>query len=183
MYGTAQFGGLPIDADRAGVIFRMDRAGKKMAVVRTFSHEADGVGGIQPHSALLAASDGKLYGTTIGGPHGLGTIFRFAPKAKAKLGSLSVYPGEVWSGDPYSDATTGRVILDGLAPAGGAVVTLWTDRPDVIALPSSVKVGAGWAIKPFTVTARSQSEAVTVTIRATYAGPARETTLKVYAAY
>lgn len=102
LYGTAQFGGLPIDADRAGVIFRMDRAGKKMA---------------------------------------------------------------------------------GLAPAGGAVVTLWTDRPDVIALPSSVKVGAGWAIKPFTVTARSQSEAVTVTMRATYAGLTRETTLEVYAAY
>lgn len=89
----------------------------------------------------------------------------------------------MWSGEPGFDQTTGRVILDGLAPAGGAVVTLSTDRPDVITLPSSVKVGAGWAVKPFTITVRSQSEGSTVTIRAAYGGVTRSTTLQVYAAY
>jgi hypothetical protein len=38
---------------------------------------------------------------------------------------------------------TGHVVLDGLAPSGGAVVALRTDRPDVITIPSSVKVGKG----------------------------------------
>lgn len=83
-YGTAQLGGLPIeDPDRSGVIFRMDGAGKKMAVVKTFSAASNGLGGIQPRSALLKASDGKLYGTTIGGANRLGTIFRFAPKGES----------------------------------------------------------------------------------------------------
>ncbi len=81
------------------------------------------MGGIQPRSALLAASDGKLYGTTIGGPNGLGTIFRFAPKAKVTLASLGVYPGGVWSGDTYANVTAGHVILDGLAPPPYAGVT------------------------------------------------------------
>ncbi len=146
-------------------------AGKKMAAVKTFRDTSDGTGAIQPRSALLAASDGRLYGTTIGGANRLGTIFRFAPKAKAALESLSVYPGEVWSGDQYANMTTGRVILDGLAPAGGAVVTLRTDRPDVISIPSSVKV-----------IARPQAEGVMVTVSATYGGVTRETTLEVYAA-
>ncbi len=78
---------------------------------------------------------------------------------------------------------TDHVVLDGLAPSGRAVVALRTDRPDVITIPSSVKVGKGWAVKAFTVPARSQSEEVTVTIRANYAGVTRETTLQVYAAY
>jgi uncharacterized repeat protein (TIGR03803 family) len=179
-YGTAQFGGLPIeDPDRSGVIFRMNRGGTKLDVVHTF---LDGTpDGIQPLSGLALARNGRLYGTTIGGPSRLGTIFRFAPMATATLDAVSVYPGELWSGEPGFDSTTGRVILDGLAPAGGATVTLSTDRPDVIDLPASVKVAAGWAVRAFEVTASPTSEDTLVTVRATYGGVTRRTTLWVYA--
>jgi uncharacterized repeat protein (TIGR03803 family) len=70
-YGVTSSGG-PFDG---GTIFRMTPAGG-VAVVHAFGAPGDGY---SPHAALVQASDGTLYGTTLeGGAFGFGTVFRVA---------------------------------------------------------------------------------------------------------
>lgn len=63
-YGTTRGGG----PDGLGVIYKIT-AGGTFTVIHEF-HETDGFG-YSPFSGLVQATDGKLYGTTIGPAHGL----------------------------------------------------------------------------------------------------------------
>jgi uncharacterized repeat protein (TIGR03803 family) len=68
-YGTALDGG----EHNFGVVFRMDAASGEVTTIHSFDNDPDGY---QPQSALIQATDGYLYGTTAGGPDGMGTLFR-----------------------------------------------------------------------------------------------------------
>jgi len=71
-YGTTQGGG----SHFYGTVFRMTPSGV-LTTLYNFCSLANCVDGSQPEAALIQASDGNLYGTTIeGGTWGGGTIFR-----------------------------------------------------------------------------------------------------------
>src|SRR5688572_11040252 len=56
----------------------LDGYAAEITVQHRFSRE--GPGGFEPQAALLLATDGTFYGTTLrGGAHGQGVIFKFSP--------------------------------------------------------------------------------------------------------
>src|SRR5205807_1967504 len=75
LYGTARFGG----ANGTGTIFKITPAGA-FTLLHSFSAATStntNADGAYPWAALIQASDGNFYGTTLlGGANGNGTIFR-----------------------------------------------------------------------------------------------------------
>jgi uncharacterized repeat protein (TIGR03803 family) len=72
LYGTTSAG----TAAEAGVVFKVATSGHGFSVIHAFS----GPDGLVPYAALLSASDGLLYGTTLlGGSVGSGTVFHLKP--------------------------------------------------------------------------------------------------------
>lgn len=81
LYGTARAGGLNGGPESGGdgTVFRITPAGALTTLYR-FCSQANCVDGSAPETALIEASDGNFYGTTIqGGAYGRGTIFRITP--------------------------------------------------------------------------------------------------------
>lgn len=79
------------------------------------------------------------------------------------LSSLSVAPGSVAGG---ANATA-TVTLNGVAPAGGALVALTSDSPAAV-VPSSVLVAAGQTKATFSVKTNVVTTSTTATLAATY---------------
>jgi len=80
-YGTTEYGGgstiLP-----EGVAFKVTPAGK-LTVLNSFCTLASCKDGSSPFGGLVQATDGNLYGTTLGGgAHNQGIIFQVTPKGK-----------------------------------------------------------------------------------------------------
>lgn len=65
-------------------------------------------------------------------------------------------------------STTGHVFLSSKAPSGGAVVSLSTDTPSLVSIPSSVTVPAGATSADFPVSVGAIWDPLTVSIIATY---------------
>ena len=170
-YGTTPRGGT--SSGSYGVVYRMSRGGS-LSVLHSFS----GPDGISPSAALVQASDGLLYGSTIvGGANGLGTLFKLDPGQPALLPtlvSLYVDPPGVVGGSP----TKGTLTLSWAAPPGGAVVSLSSDSP-LASVPASVTVPAGAKTVSFAVTTRSTKKMRVATITATYNGSQTSGTLAV----
>ena len=73
LYGMAQSGGI----SNAGTIYRLNLDGSNRQVMHQF---ADRPGdGARPLAGLMRAQDGQLYGTTISGGVGFGTLFALNP--------------------------------------------------------------------------------------------------------
>jgi hypothetical protein len=90
---------------------------------------------------------------------------------KATPGATSVTsffldPFEVTGGNP----SIGTVVLNGMAPSGGAVVTLVSSNSAVASMPDSVTVPAGSDRVSFSVTTSPVSESTTVTLNANFGG-------------
>ena len=124
-YGTTTAGG----AYGAGTVFKLAADGT-FASLYSFTGGNDGsncAGG------LLLASDGNLYGTTMGGgAYGLGTVFRISPEGTlATLVSFDGYQGA----NPYCtliQGTDGRLYgttQNGGANGWGAIFRLSLDSP------------------------------------------------------
>ncbi len=80
-YGTTVRGG----SDNNGLVFKITPSGH-FTILHIFCSEAACSDGQSPYAALIQATDGNLYGTTLGGgTKGHGTVFRIA-----KNGALSV---------------------------------------------------------------------------------------------
>ena len=94
------------------------------------------------------------------------TIQPLTPTATATLSSLSVFPTCV----PGGTAATGTVRLSGPAPAGGAVVTLMSNKTAVATVPSSVSVAAGAMSASFTVSTQPVASYTLVDLSASYGG-------------
>lgn len=93
----------------------------------------------------------------------------------ASLSTLSVSPTSVVGGN----AVQGTITLTSGAPSGGAVVTLSSANPSVVAVPASVTVPAGASTATFAVTTSSVTANTSVVITASYGGTSRTTTLTV----
>jgi uncharacterized repeat protein (TIGR03803 family) len=92
LYGTTLRGG----ATGNGTVFKV-AGGGAISVVHSFT---GGTGGAFPGGALIQATDGYLYGTTIsGGASGQGTVFKFS--TSGVLLTLQSFTGE-FTGRPFA---------------------------------------------------------------------------------
>jgi uncharacterized repeat protein (TIGR03803 family) len=74
-YGTTAFGGEPGN----GTSFKLSSTGV-LTTLYTFCSKSDCADGAEPLGALVEATDGNFYGTTVGGGEaGQGTVFRLTP--------------------------------------------------------------------------------------------------------
>ncbi len=99
-----------------------------------------------------------------------------APAAQVLLSSVSVNPTSVMSGTSAS----GTVTLSAAAPAGGTVVSLWTNGSPAF-VPESITIPAGSTIGSFPVTTIYTSSDSQSTITAFYNGLTKTATLTVTA--
>ncbi len=95
----------------------------------------------------------------------------------ASLMSLTVSPSSVRGGG--SDSVTGTVLLDGPAPARGAVVTLTSSNPSVVTVPATVTVAGGALFVKFPVTTSAVASSTDVTITASYSHSSKQAVLTV----
>jgi trimeric autotransporter adhesin len=96
------------------------------------------------------------------------------PSSGAKLSAVSLNPASVGGGNP----STGTVTLTAPAPAGGAAVTLASNKA-AATVPTSVTVAAGTTAASFSVATASVTAATTATISATYGGVLGTATLTI----
>jgi hypothetical protein len=93
----------------------------------------------------------------------------------AALASIGLNPTSVTGGV----GSTGTVTLTGLAPPGGAVVTLASGNTAAATVPASVTIGGGATTKTFTVPTSPVATTQSVTLTASYAGVNQQATLTV----
>lgn len=91
------------------------------------------------------------------------------------LAGIAVNPSAVRGGR----TATGSVSLNGTAPAGGAVVSLSSANPAVVAVPASVTVPAGASSATFTATTSPVGADTSVDIAASYGGGTQSAPLTV----
>jgi hypothetical protein len=96
------------------------------------------------------------------------------PPGPLAVFSVDTTPMAVVQGLP----SIGVVILNGVAPSGGAVVTLSTNSA-AASVPSTVTVPAGQTATSFGVTTFQVASSTVVTITATFGGVSRSTTMTV----
>src|SRR5438105_2208173 len=88
------------------------------------------------------------------------------PPSGPSLTSLTLNPASV----PGGTSSIGTVALNGLAPAGGIVISLSSSNAAVAVVPSSVTIAAGATNATFTVSTMTVTSATTSTISASYNG-------------
>ncbi|MGB7970529.1 MAG: hypothetical protein WCF31_01025 [Candidatus Deferrimicrobiaceae bacterium] len=125
-------------------------------------------------AADLAAS-GTASVTAYTPPPGGGTSNAIGFDVFPALVSLSLSPAFVVGGS----GATGKVTLNGAAPAGGAVVSLSSDNPSLATVPGSVTVPEGNASATFPVTTVVVSSSTTVNISTMFGGVPRSAGLTV----
>jgi uncharacterized repeat protein (TIGR03803 family) len=126
LYGETQNGGIlcAVEPDYGcGTLFSIDTTGK-LTTLYAFTGQQDGA---QPEEALLQASDGDFYGTTLfggdssctaSGNTGCGTIFKIDSSGDFRL--LHDFTGGVEGGVPFSSLIqAGNGDFYGTATAGG----------------------------------------------------------------
>jgi hypothetical protein len=116
---------------------------------------------ISPAGSTLGAVDV----TTLGSYQSAADLFTYAPIA-----------GGVRSISAPDPAPTGTVVLDGLAPAGGAFVALSSSDPTNYVIPSTVWVPDNTDTATFVPTFIARNVTETVTLPARYNGVAATTT-------
>jgi uncharacterized repeat protein (TIGR03803 family) len=124
LYGTTEYGGSSTYTFYAGTVFRLTPAGV-FATLHSFCTAADSCpDGEAPASALVEASDGNFYGTTISGgssgqAEGAGTAFRITPSGT--LTTLHIFCES--SGDCADGANTSGLNLGSDGNLYGATST------------------------------------------------------------
>jgi hypothetical protein len=99
---------------------------------------------------------------------------REAPAGPLAVFSVDTTPISVVQGNP----SIGQVILNGVAPAGGAVVSL-SSSSGAVSVPATVTVDAGQSATVFGVTTAGVTQVTPVTITASLGGVSRSTLMNV----
>ncbi|MGD0269182.1 MAG: choice-of-anchor tandem repeat GloVer-containing protein, partial [Candidatus Sulfotelmatobacter sp.] len=139
LYGTANYGGADHDCSGGcGVVYKTTLAG-----AITTLHSFDGTDGVNPQEGLVLGSNGDLYGLTLFGGDGYGTVFNINASGKLTTlhnfvdGTDGGYPypamiqatdgnfyGTTYTGGAYDEGTVFR-----LTP-GGTLTTIYSFCPD-----------------------------------------------------
>lgn len=111
---------------------------------------------------------------TIVASHGFRTRFAVLRLVAVAISNHAINPSNVVGGA----SATGSVTLDSPAPAGGVVITLSSNRPQVV-VPASVTIPQGQTTATYTATTTSSGALVQATLYASYQGRTRWTVLNV----
>jgi len=136
------------------------------------------VSGTELHASVSAAdiSAAKTVSVTVSNPAPGGGVSNAAGfDVLPVLTSLTLTPSSVIGGT----GSTGRVTLNGPAPAGGAVVSLASDNTAAATVPASVTVPSGSTSATFVVATLPVSGSTPVAISALYGGVTRTSALTV----
>ena len=113
LYGTTGHGG----SNGYGTVFKITPGGA-LTTVYSFCSQSGCKDGALPQTGLIQATDGNLYGTSNGGAHGDGTVFKITPGGRlTTLHSFDGTDGEV-PGSALVQATGGNFY--GTTAFGGA---------------------------------------------------------------
>ncbi len=102
----------------------------------------------------------------------------YALRAPLAIAHLEVSPTSVQGGT----SATGTATLNGLAPAGGAVVSLLSSNSSAAQVPATVTVPQGLGAAIFTITTSTVQTTTNVTISGSHGGQQRQATLEVRSA-
>jgi uncharacterized repeat protein (TIGR03803 family) len=136
LYGTTLLGG----ASKDGTVFEVVQGSGTITTLASFN----GTDGANPEAALLMDGSGNLYGTTsVGGPHGGGTVFELAKGSGTitTLASPGSQAGLIMdaSGNLYGTTQSGGAYGTGtafeLAAGSGTITTLASFRGSEGATP------------------------------------------------
>jgi uncharacterized repeat protein (TIGR03803 family) len=140
-YGTTSSGG----ANNVGAIFEFDPAANNGAGTISLKGSFNGTNGRRPVDGLIAAGNGKYYGTAPqGGVNGLGAIFEFDPAANNGAGSISLKGsfngsnGRLQQQDSARLTAAGNGKYFGTTPFGGA-----TNNGTIFEFDPAANNGAG----------------------------------------
>jgi PKD repeat protein len=103
------------------------------------------------------------------------TTATISNSSSVSLSSVSVNPASVTGGT----SSTGTVTLSGVAPTGGAIVSLSSSNTAAAQVPANVTVAAGSTTATFTVTTSSVASVTSITITGTYNSGSKTATLTV----
>jgi uncharacterized repeat protein (TIGR03803 family) len=127
LYGTTYYGG---SADR-GTVFRLASDGSGFTLLHSFT--AAPTDGQYPSASLIQGLDGMLYGTTVYGGSGDGTVFQIAPDGNGFTVLHSFIGGTTDGALPFAgliqgpDDTLYGTTYSGGSPPGGTVFQMATD--------------------------------------------------------
>ncbi len=115
LYGTTAFGG---SSDNRGTVFEVSQSGKEHVLHRFTGRRDDG---FRPRSRVIRDAAGNIYGTTLEGDAGDGTVFEISKEGKEKVlhnfcSEQNCADGAYPAGDLIMDA---KGNLYGTAYAGG----------------------------------------------------------------
>ena len=82
LYGTTLYGGSLNCPGGCGVVYKLSQHGPSWVLSRLYTFQG-GADGANPWARVIFGPDGTLYGTTIYGGNGYGTVFRLQPPAHA----------------------------------------------------------------------------------------------------
>jgi uncharacterized repeat protein (TIGR03803 family) len=125
-YGTTFYGGANGPVANSGTVFEMTPSGS-VTILHSFGDGTVPNDGVEPHGALVQASDGNFYSTTDdGGSSGDGTVFKLTGPPETEYNAVQAFePGWVGSKNPngvwtyaWSDALTGPFNLLSAHTAG-----------------------------------------------------------------
>lgn len=123
----------------------------------------------------VSTSTSATITATVGSASRSATLQVTTPTSTLTLSSVSVAPASIASGA----TATGTVTLSGVAPVGGAVVSLNSSNTSAATVASSATVPAGSRTATFAVVGRTVTADTAVTINATYDGATRTATVTI----
>jgi uncharacterized repeat protein (TIGR03803 family) len=111
LYGTTSLGGGAGCSyeQGCGTLFKLAPDGTGFTVLHSF---AGGASGAHPQAGLIADSAGNLYGTTLAGGGGFGTVFRLAPDGTGFTVLRSFSGGTSLGGSPDGESPRAGLIAD-----------------------------------------------------------------------
>ena len=125
LYGTTQYGG-PITTaapNPAGTVFMFNTSTSVLTELYTFSGGSDGA---NPYAGVVQdSSSGNLFGTTVGGGLGYGTVFELTPTSTTPVTynptTLYAFTGGADGAQPFAGVALGASgTLYGAAASGGS---------------------------------------------------------------
>jgi uncharacterized repeat protein (TIGR03803 family) len=120
IYGTTTFGGNP---SGDGTAWSIKQVGGNWVYTQLYKFGSNG-GGTLPHSGLIMATDGALYGTTAGGgTYGGGTFYKLLPVGSgwAYVTLHNFIPRDVNGDSPYGDLLYANNNFYGVNLTGGSI--------------------------------------------------------------
>jgi uncharacterized repeat protein (TIGR03803 family) len=121
-YGTAQYGGMTTSfcSTGCGTVFRIDASGAEKTLY-AYRYSPSSKDGAFPAAGLIAVG-GQLYGTTLGGGLGRGTVFKVNPSSGAEsvVHGFSCCTSSQDGAYPLARLTAVSGVLYGTTSSGGA---------------------------------------------------------------